>query len=146
MTTTRTRASRTAGLLAAALFLLPTAACSDATVGDEGAADTSESPAEDTTDDAEAAETSPAEPPGDRPAAEIDCAGTSCTLTLASGQEADVLGTTVAFTSGEDGVATLRIADEDATCREGENVAAGPLEVECTAVSDDQVTLTAGLG
>lgn len=143
MTRTRSRTRPTAAtLLAGSLLLFPLAACSDAPVEDEGAGTTSEAPADDTG-------TGAAEDTGGETAAspaEVDCSGQSCELTLQSGQEADVLGTTLAFTSSEDGTATIRVGNDDATCREGEGIEAGPLSLECTTVTEDSVTLTATLG
>jgi hypothetical protein len=140
MTRTSRPGSRTAaGMLAGTLLLFPLAACSDATVDDRGAGPTTGAPA-----DEEEATESATEDAGS-PAA-IDCAGVSCELTLASGQEADVLGTDVSFTSVEGDAATIRVGDDDVSCRQGEEVSAGPLTLECTTVTEDSVTLTARLG
>ena len=141
MTRTRTRNRPTAAtLLTGGLLLFPLAACTDAPVADDGAATSTEAPAEDT-GTGEATESEVAGSP-----TEVDCSGRSCELTLQSGQEAEVLGTTIAFTTSQDGTATIRIGNDDASCRQGEAVEAGPLSLECTTVTDDSVTLTASLG
>ena len=153
MTRTRTRTRPTAAtLLAAGLLLFPLSACTDEPVADEGTGTTTEAPAEDT---AEAPTEAPTEDTGTAGStgtdaagspAEVDCSARSCELTLQSGQEAEVLGTTLAFTSSQDGTATIRVGNDDASCRQGETVEAGPLSLECTTVTGDSVTLTASLG
>ena len=142
MTTTQGRIRRTAaGTLSAGLLLLSTAACSEtATSEDAGVSASVSADAGDVSDAASDAASDVAEN------AEVDCSGTSCDLTLAAGQEADVLGTTVAFDSTEDGVATLRVGDREAQCEQGEEVSAGPLTVQCSTVGEDSVTLSASLG
>ena len=134
---TTTRAGRTAGLLTAGLLLFPVAGCSEDTVGDDAADAVSSAGA----DASAALETAVEDSPVD-----LDCSGTSCSLTLDAGQEAELLGTRLAFTSSADGTATVRVGEQEATCRQGETVEAGPLSLECTDVTDEQVSLTATLG
>ena len=139
MTTTRTHMTRAIGVLAGSLFVLPITGCTDATVNDDALPSVTASLPSDapsTEDVGEAVES----------AVEADCSGTTCELTLAAGQEADVLGMTISFTSSEDGTATLQADGRSVTCTEGEDVSAGPLSLQCSAVSDDSVTLTASLG
>lgn len=142
MTTTQGRVSRTAaGILSSGLLLFATAACSgEVTNEDAGVTATASADAGDVSDAASAAASDIAEN------AEVNCSGSSCDLTLAAGQEADVLGTTVAFDSTEDGVATLQVGNREAQCEQGQEVAAGPLTLQCSSVSDDSVTLSASLG
>lgn len=131
--------TRAIGVLAGGLFVLPMTGCSDATVDGESLPSvTAELPSDapSTEDVGEAVES----------AVEADCAGMSCELTLATGQEAEVLGTTLSFTGSEDGTATLQADGRSVTCTEGEEISAGPVSVECSAISDDSVTLAASLG
>jgi len=77
----------------------------------------------------------------------VTCSSGSCTVTLTGeGAEADILGTTLTFGGVQDGRASLSVAGASVSCGEGEAVAAGPLELECTSVQDDSVELTASLG
>jgi len=100
---------RTAGLTAAAaLLVLPLAACSSSNV---------------------------------------DCSGNSCTATLTvNDANAEILGNTLAFGGVENGRATLSVGDASVSCAQGEEVAAGPLTLTCTTVTEESVELTAGLG
>jgi hypothetical protein len=76
----------------------------------------------------------------------VDCSGTSCSVTLNSDGRVDVLGKTITLGSIENGRATLSVGDDSVSCAQGEDVSAGPLTVTCTTVSTDSVTLTASLG
>jgi hypothetical protein len=76
----------------------------------------------------------------------VTCTTSSCTVTLnGDGAEVDVFGNTVSLESVQDGRAGLQVGNASVTCAEGESVAAGPLSVECTSVSENSVELTATL-
>ena len=107
MASSRTR--RAAGLtMAAALLVLPLAACSSPNV---------------------------------------DCSGNQCTATLTvDDAKAEILGNSLAFGGVENGRATLSVGDASVSCAQGEDVAAGPLRLTCTTVTEESVELTAGLG
>jgi hypothetical protein len=127
------RTRHAAGLLAGGLLLAPLAACSDATT-DQRLPEEAESELSD------ALEETP-----DVDAPEVSCENDSCTVTLATGGEAEILGNTLAFTGTEGGTATVTVGDAETSCAEGESVSAGPLSLECTDVSDESLTLTATL-
>lgn len=77
----------------------------------------------------------------------VSCSTSSCTVTLTGeGAEADILGTTLTFGGVQDGRASLSVGGASVSCGEGETVAAGPLQLECTSVTGDSVELTASLG
>ena len=77
----------------------------------------------------------------------VSCSASRCTVTLTGdGAEADILGTTLTFGGVQDGRASLGVGDVSVSCAEGESVAAGPLQLECTSVTDDSVELSASLG
>jgi hypothetical protein len=77
----------------------------------------------------------------------VSCSGTSCSVTLSGdGAKADLLNTTVAFGGVDNGRATLRVGDQEVSCAQGESVQAGPLNLECTEVTENSVKLTASLG
>ncbi|MGY1718435.1 MULTISPECIES: hypothetical protein [unclassified Blastococcus] len=77
----------------------------------------------------------------------VSCSGGTCTVTLSGdGAEAEILGTTLAFDSVQDGRATLTVGGTTVSCAEGESVSAGPLELACSSVTDDSVELRATLG
>ncbi len=126
-------------MLAGGLLFLPLTGCT----GDE--ANTGSSVLTSASDAAEsAAET--AESAADTAGENVDCSGDSCSVTLESGSaETEVLGVTLSYESSADGEATVRVGDRTVTCSEGETVSAGPLELECTTVSEDSLTLTATL-
>jgi hypothetical protein len=76
----------------------------------------------------------------------VSCTVSSCTATLSGdGAEAEILGTTVTFGGVQNGKASLGVAGASVSCAEGESVAAGPLQLECTSVTDDAVEITASL-
>ena len=76
----------------------------------------------------------------------VSCTTSSCTATLSgNGAKAEILGTTVTFGGSQDGRASLSVAGASVSCAEGESVGAGPLQVECTSVTDDAVQITATL-
>ena len=76
----------------------------------------------------------------------VNCSTSSCTVTLSGdGAEVDVFGNTVSLGSVQDGRAALEVGGTSVSCAEGESVAAGPLSVECTSVTEDSVELTASL-
>ena len=137
-------------VLTGALLLAPLAACSgDTTTSGTATTDTS-APAEDTggaTDTAAPEDT--AEPTGtdSGTSADVDCAGTSCSVTLSGdGAEAEVLGTPIVLEAVESGRASIRVGNQEIGCSQGEGVSAGPLTVECTSVAEGSVTMTASLG
>ncbi len=141
------------GLLAGALLLAPLTGCGDTSDPDADVVPeetvTESAPAEDT---GAPAETSEAEDTGSAGTdgganADVDCSGTSCSVTFTGeGAEADVLGTAVVLDAVEDGRATLRAGDRELSCTEGESVSAGPLTLTCETVDEDAVTVTADLG
>jgi hypothetical protein len=77
----------------------------------------------------------------------VSCSGRTCTATLSSDDASvSVLGNDVAFAGTQDGKATLRVGDAEASCAQGEKVSAGPLTLTCTEVTADSVKLSASLG
>jgi hypothetical protein len=77
----------------------------------------------------------------------VDCSGTTCTVTLSGdGAKASILGNDLALADTQDGRATLSVGDAEVSCAEGESVSAGPLSITCTKVTDDEVELTAKAG
>jgi hypothetical protein len=77
----------------------------------------------------------------------VSCTPSSCTATLSGdGAEVDILGTKVTFGGVQDGRASLGVAGASVSCAEGESVGAGPLQIECTSVTDTAVEITATLG
>ena len=77
----------------------------------------------------------------------VSCSPSSCTVTLeGTDAEVEVLGTTLTFGGTQDGKASLGVAGANVSCAEGESVAAGPLQLECTSVTEDSVELKASLG
>ena len=77
----------------------------------------------------------------------VSCTTSSCTATLSGdGAEAEILGTTVTFAGIQDGRASLNVGGASVSCGQGESVGAGPLQIECTSVTDDAVEITATLG
>ena len=76
----------------------------------------------------------------------VSCTPSSCSVTMnGEGAEADILGTKLTFGGVQDGRASLGVAGAEVSCAEGETVSAGPLELECTSVTEDAVELTAAL-
>jgi hypothetical protein len=151
-TATAHRTRGASGLLAGVLLLAPLAGC------------TEDSPDATSTPETTATETDPADEPteatdspdstetGDSGATggedpQVDCSGNSCSLTLSGdGARADVLGNTVVLGSVENGQATFRVGSQDLSCGQGETTSVGPLQFECTTVTDDTVTMRATLG
>jgi hypothetical protein len=77
----------------------------------------------------------------------VDCSGTSCTVTLkGDGAKASILGHDLAFGGIENGRATVSVGDASVSCAEGENVSAGPLSITCTKITEDSLELTAKAG
>jgi hypothetical protein len=77
----------------------------------------------------------------------VTCSGGTCTVTLSGdGAEAEILGTTLTFGGIQDGKASLSVGGASVSCGEGETVSAGPLQLECSSVTDDSVELSASLG
>lgn len=77
----------------------------------------------------------------------VSCTTSSCSVTLSGeGAEAEILGTTLNFGGVQDGRASLSVGGNSVSCAQGESVTAGPLELQCTSVSEDSVELTASLG
>ncbi|MGH2217607.1 hypothetical protein, partial [Enterococcus faecalis] len=71
----------------------------------------------------------------------------TCTVTLSGDSaEAEILGTTLSFDGVQDGRASLSVGGAGVSCGEGESVAAGPLQLSCSGVTEDSVELTASLG
>jgi hypothetical protein len=142
--TTRTP-RRAAGVLAAALLAGFLAACSggsdDSAAGTATATATGTSASEST--GSEATSASDTEGNADTDA---DCSGTSCSVTISGDAQTSVLGTQISLGDVQDGRATLSVGDRQVSCSQGESVSAGPLELKCTTVTDDSVTLTASLG
>jgi hypothetical protein len=76
----------------------------------------------------------------------VSCSGSSCTVKLSGdGAEAKILGTTVTLGSVENGKASLSVGDASVSCAEGESVTAGPLDLQCSSVTEDSVELTASV-
>jgi hypothetical protein len=76
----------------------------------------------------------------------VSCSGSSCSVTLSGdGAEAEILGTTLSLGGVADGRATLGVAGAEVSCAEGESVSAGPLQLQCTSITDDSVELSASL-
>jgi len=76
----------------------------------------------------------------------VSCSTSSCTVTLTGeGAEAEILGTTLTFGGIQDGRASLSVGGASVSCGEGESVAAGPLELQCSSITEDGVELTASL-
>ena len=76
----------------------------------------------------------------------VKCSPSSCTVTLeGTDAEVEVLGQTLTFSGTQDGKASLGVAGANVSCAEGESVVAGPLELECTSVTEDAVELKASL-
>ena len=76
----------------------------------------------------------------------VSCTTSSCTATLSgNGAKAEILGQTVTFGGIQDGRASLSVAGASVSCAEGESVGAGPLQLECTSVTDNAVEVTATL-
>jgi hypothetical protein len=76
----------------------------------------------------------------------VSCSGGRCTVTLTGdGAEAEILGQTLTFGGVQDGRASLSVGGASVSCGEGESVAAGPLQLACSGVTDDSVELTASL-
>jgi len=77
----------------------------------------------------------------------VSCSGNTCTATLkGEDAKASILGNDLVFAGTEDGKATLSVGDNSVSCSEGENVAAGPLSITCTTITEDSLELTAKLG
>ena len=76
----------------------------------------------------------------------VSCSPSSCSVTLTGeGAEAEILGTTLSFGGIQDGRASLSVGGASVSCGEGESVTAGPLELQCSNITDDGVELTASL-
>ena len=76
----------------------------------------------------------------------VSCSGSACTVTLnGDGSEVDILGQTVTLGGVQDGRATISVGGASVSCGAGESVAAGPLSLECTSVTDGSVELRASL-
>lgn len=76
----------------------------------------------------------------------VRCSLDSCSITLSgAGAEVDVLGTTLSFGGVQDGRASFSVAGTSVSCAQGESVAAEPLRLECTSVTEDSVELTASI-
>lgn len=131
-------------MLAGGFLFLPLAGCSAGEMSSDMAAT---SGAEDAVESATSAGESAAESAAAAVAGQVDCSGATCTATLSpDAAEVEILGTTLAYDGVENGEAVLRVAGQTVSCAEGESVQAGPLSMECTTVSDDMITLSAGLG
>lgn len=74
----------------------------------------------------------------------VTCSTSSCSVTLSGeGSEVEVFGNTITLGSVQDGRASIDVGGASVSCAEGEAVAAGPLTVECTSITEDAVELTA---
>ncbi|WP_199522102.1 hypothetical protein [Geodermatophilus marinus] len=146
-----------AGLLAGGLAVVGLSGCGgtaeDASSAVESAATAAESAGEAAQSAAESARSaaesagSAAASAAEDAASSVDCSGTSCSVTLTGeGAQVDVLGNRIAFNGVQDGQASLTVGGTEATCTQGQSVAAGPLNLECSTVTADEVTLTASLG
>jgi hypothetical protein len=77
----------------------------------------------------------------------VDCSGTTCTVTLeGDGAKASILGNELAFVGTENGEATVSVGDASVSCSEGESVTAGPLSITCTSITESSLELTAKAG
>jgi hypothetical protein len=77
----------------------------------------------------------------------VSCTTSSCTATLSGDSaEAEIFGTTVTFGGVQDGRASLGAGGASVSCAQGESVGVGPLQIECTSVTEDSVEITASLG
>lgn len=77
----------------------------------------------------------------------VSCTTSSCTATLSGdGAEAEIFGTTVTLGGVQDGRASLGAGGASVSCAQGESVGVGPLQIECTSVTEDAVEITASLG
>jgi hypothetical protein len=77
----------------------------------------------------------------------VSCSGGTCTVTLSGdGAKAEILGTTLTLGEIQDGQASLSVGGASVSCGEGETVTAGPLELECSSVTEDSIDLSASLG
>jgi hypothetical protein len=77
----------------------------------------------------------------------VSCSGRTCTVTLSGdGEKAEILGTTLTLGDIQDGRASLSVGGASVSCGEGETVTAGPLELQCSSVTEDSVDLSASLG
>ncbi len=76
----------------------------------------------------------------------VSCSTNSCTVTLSGeGAKAEIFGSTLSFGGVQDGRASLSVGGASVSCGEGERVPAGPLELECSSITEDGVELTASL-
>lgn len=77
----------------------------------------------------------------------VTCSGGTCTVTLSGdGAEVEILGTTLTLGGIQDGRASLSVGGASVSCGEGESVSAGPLQLECSGITEDSVDLSASLG
>jgi hypothetical protein len=77
----------------------------------------------------------------------VDCSGSTCTVTLkGDGAKANILGNELAFAGVQNGRATVSVGDASVSCAQGEDVSAGPLSITCTKVAEDSLELTAKAG
>ncbi|MGY2064352.1 hypothetical protein [Blastococcus sp. SYSU DS0619] len=77
----------------------------------------------------------------------VECSGGTCTVTLSGdGAQAEIFGTTLSFDGVQDGRASITVGGTSFSCGAGEGVAAGPLDIACSSVTDDSVQLTATVG
>lgn len=131
---------RSAIVLAGGLLLAPLAACTGMEENTGSSALTSAS-------EGAAAATSAAQSAAEEVGSNVNCSGVSCTVTLSpDAGEVEVLGTRMAYEGISDGKATVVVGNETVTCAEGDTVEAGPLSLECTTVSEAELSLTASLG
>ena len=81
------------------------------------------------------------------PSNNVSCSSSgTCTVTLSGdGAEAEILGTTLSLGNVENGRASLSVGDASVSCAEGESVTAGPLDLQCSSVTEDSVELTASV-
>lgn len=151
------RASSRTCVLAAAALLLTACSSSSATgsssgpaAGTTGGGTTSSSPTTPSSPTTSSAPTasSTATPStaagGAGTIARVSCRGDSCSLVLAGREtRVQVFESTISFVAVREGEATLHVDQQDVTCTEGTDVAAGSLSISCTRVGDGRVEFTA---
>jgi hypothetical protein len=84
----------------------------------------------------------PPGPNGSSAVSVVSCSGTACSVTLAgNGSSAQVFDTEIAFVGIRDGRATVRVANQDVSCVQGQTLTAGSLTLACTSVTSDTVRI-----
>jgi hypothetical protein len=145
--------SRTVVLAVAASASLLLSACSSSWVtgsssgpaaGSTGGGTTSSSPTTSSGPTASSSATPSTAAGGAGNIARVSCQGDSCSLVLAGREtRVQVFESTISFVAVREGEATLQVDQQDVTCTEGSDIAAGSLSISCTRVTDDRVEFTA---